>query len=133
MTNVRDLFKNIGCEYISVIKLYRIGKYGSKSARPLKVELQSVSDRNYVLLSSKCIKNSNTEFKVSENCIELNSRVAPLQNGNVVRSGRLMTRDNNGKLQPASPADNKSIKGKSPNKVADNQVKNRRVEDLMIP
>ena len=99
------------------------------------------TDCNYVLSSSKYIKNSNTKFKVlfckwlshdelmkvktlREKCSELNRRAVPLQDGKQpyeVRSGRFMTRNNNGKLQPASPADSKGINGKSPNKVTDRQ------------
>ncbi len=116
--------------------------------RPLKVELQSAADRNYVLASSKYIKNINTAPKVSfgkwlsrdelvkvkairEKCIELNSRATPLQDGRqpyVVRNGRLMSRDSNGKLQLVPPAgDNKNKSPNKPSKPTDDQSKNGQV------
>ncbi len=116
--DVHDLFDYLECD-IRLVATTRIGRVGSKP-RLLKVELNTISDRDLLLRAAKFLREDPTTKsifitpwllpdelaklkRIKNRCYELNQKSSAAKDGKrkyVVVSGKIMERISNGSLRP---------------------------------
>ena len=115
---VSMLFSELNCK-LSFNLCSRLGRATSSRARPLKVEMHSVADRDKIIVAFIKLQRTHSSDlriakwlqkeeldkikKLRERCCELNDKACALPNGKkpyVVISGRIRVRTQDGKLRP---------------------------------